>query len=179
MRIARASQPLLVLSTTRHSGGTPPAALRRCERTQPPETGYRNPRAQASASAEGAARLTPRDAYLRQPLDGPFALQAGPFLVDPGAKFGMRSRDRHAHRRTVIVRTAADELKLLVTSPVTLYDLAGLLLDRPALGFAAERALNLDGGPSTGLYGETAGGRLADEPRWPARNLIGIRLTKP
>lgn len=80
------------------------------------------------------------------------AFQAGPFVIDPGGAVGIRSDDGKLAERTLL---ACDErsIAVVVTTPTTLRALAECLHDRPeAFGLArVDRALNLDGGPSTGF----------------------------
>lgn len=80
-------------------------------------------------------------------------LQAGPFIVDPGGKIGIITRSGNEARRTVVGITDDKKILIMTTSEVYLYDLAKILkAEIPTI----ERALNLDGGPSTGLiYHET------------------------
>jgi len=91
------------------------------------------------------------------------AIQAGPRLIEKGERPGIRSDDKKPGNRTVIGADARGRLALAVVvgpssalSGPTLYELMDLLgkkgLGRsahPELRFAF--ALNLDGGPSTGL----------------------------
>lgn len=82
------------------------------------------------------------------------ALQTGPFLVDGGAPVAGLN-DTKAARRTVAVALADGRWALVSLSPVTLAQ-AGAMLSGDALdwpgGTQATRALNLDGGSSTGFY---------------------------
>lgn len=113
--------------------------------------------------ATGALELRRRD----EPLTGArFALQSGPFLIDPpeppaapepgtparAGTVGIRKPGPVAPR-TVLALSARRELAVISTSMVSLLDLAGALAQEPAaFGLqAVERALNLDGGPSTAL----------------------------
>jgi uncharacterized protein YigE (DUF2233 family) len=80
--------------------------------------------------------------------------QAGPFLIDPGGEIGIRPSEHPAvARRTVVLATTSGQVALVTTTDVTLHDLATCLHDHAA-GFGirgVERALNLDGGPSTAM----------------------------
>ncbi len=78
----------------------------------------------------------------------PTVLQSGPFLIDPGGRIGIRSRVGIEAYRTAIGRTSDDELIILVTAPIDLFDLA--VAAKRAIP-TLERLLNLDGGPSTAL----------------------------
>lgn len=79
------------------------------------------------------------------------ALQSFPMLVYPGRQpaEGLDRTDRA--RRTAIALDQAGRLLVVVcaTSTLTLHELAGWLA---ASDLGVERALNLDGGASTGLY---------------------------
>jgi hypothetical protein len=81
-----------------------------------------------------------------------YAIQAGPFVVDPGGKPGIRSDDGHRLRRSLVIESA-DAIAVAVTSDCGLYDLMNALLRSPErFGVTqVERALNLSGGPSSGL----------------------------
>ncbi len=78
------------------------------------------------------------------------ALQAGPLLVDPGGKHGIRKNSGRSARRSVLCLLHDGRFVFVVArTPITLFDLAGLLSDRRPYGMGCERAINLDGGPST------------------------------
>jgi len=108
----------------------------------------------------GALRLVPRATDIAAAAQ---AMQAGPFLIDPGGAVGVRRADAPA-RRTVLARDDADGLLVIVTGALALADLA-VVLHRHGDALAGdagvprriERALNLDGGPSTALYLRRAG----------------------
>jgi uncharacterized protein YigE (DUF2233 family) len=107
------------------------------------------------------------------------AFQAGPFLIDPDGSIGIHhANDAPAARRTIIATDGADHVLLITTSEVTLYDLALCLHDHPA-AFGAQgpiaRALNLDGGPSTGMVVSEGSVHVVDEPRGPIREAIVLR----
>jgi uncharacterized protein YigE (DUF2233 family) len=99
------------------------------------------------------------------------ALQCGPRVVDPGARPGIYRHDgRFAARTVACVREEGRVLDVVTTWDVDdglrgpeLYDLATVLAGPSPLGDASgcEAALNLDGGPSTGLYlrDQSSGGR--------------------
>ncbi len=98
------------------------------------------------------------------------AVQVGPLLVDPGGRNGIRSTGgEHASRATVCL-TSDDQVAVIVTTDgIYRYDI-GLLLSRPAAdgGLGCERAINLDGEPSTQAVFIDAEGkaqRSADD--WP------------
>ena len=127
--------------------------------------------------ATGGLRLLTREAA----LEGfPSAVQAGPFIIDPGGAVGVRAMAARA-KRSLIALDARGRVMLLVTGSLTLHHVAMLLHDHaPALGLEqVERALNLDGGPSTGLS------VALDDPTWsmaergPVRNVLVIAAPVP
>jgi len=102
-------------------------------------------------SSDGMISLRSRD---DGPGDAPSVRQSGPFIIDAGGTVGIRmTPDAPMARRSLVAISSGGIVLLIATSDVTLYDLALCLHDAPA-GFATagiERALNLDGGPSTAL----------------------------
>ena len=92
------------------------------------------------------------------------AIQAGPFLIDPGGALGIRRRDGPVALRSALAVTRDGTVLAVIASPTTLHAFAGALqalpaaLDLPPLA----AALNLDGGPSTALV---ITGEAAVEPR--------------
>lgn len=101
------------------------------------------------------------------------AFQAGPFIIDPGGAVGVGERPASA-RRSVLALDDHGRVLLLATGALTLHQVATLLHDHPQVfGMERiERALNLDGGPSTGLS------LALDDPAWssgergPVRNIL-------
>lgn len=91
--------------------------------------------------------------YLQRPRGAQEALQAGPFLVDRG-KLVAGLDARRSARRTVVLADANGVCALLVSSAGTLAEMAELLAGATVLddGRRIQRALNLDGGSSTGLW---------------------------
>ncbi|XAL98255.1 phosphodiester glycosidase family protein [Phycisphaeraceae bacterium D3-23] len=79
------------------------------------------------------------------------AIQSGPFLIDPGGVIGIHSDDQRMQRRSVIALGRDGELVLMTADAISLFQLAQLLHSRPELfGVTSfDRALNLDGGPSS------------------------------
>jgi uncharacterized protein YigE (DUF2233 family) len=90
------------------------------------------------------------------------AVQCGPRVVDPGGVAGVYRHDgRFAARTVACVREGGRVVDVIATWDVEdglrgpeLYDLATMLAGPSPLGDVSgcEAALNLDGGPSTGLY---------------------------
>lgn len=81
------------------------------------------------------------------------ALQAGPMLVDD-SKAVAGLDDTHRATRTAIVTTDAENCpRFVVCESVTLAEFAQILVTRLIVGTrTVERALNLDGGSSTGMW---------------------------
>lgn len=99
------------------------------------------------------------------------AIQAGPFLIDPGGEPGIHTEDLKLAQRSAIGISAAGEVVLLTASECTLYQFATILRTRAKqLGVQRfDRVLNLDGGPSSGLFIE---GELNRPPIGPLHNVI-------
>jgi uncharacterized protein YigE (DUF2233 family) len=108
----------------------------------------------------GRAELAPRDGFVKR-AGLEFAVQCGPRLVEPGGGMGITSDDgKRAARTAACVRREGRELDLVFAwvrnsdrDGPGLYELATWLRE-PLLAEDAsgcEAALNLDGGPSTGL----------------------------
>ncbi|MCB8960345.1 MAG: phosphodiester glycosidase family protein [Ardenticatenales bacterium] len=78
------------------------------------------------------------------------ALQAFPMLITPGGQLGYPDEDGNRARRSVIAQDRQGRILLIATSlgSFTLHELATFLL---ASDLDLDRALNLDGGTSTGL----------------------------
>lgn len=80
------------------------------------------------------------------------AIQCGPYLVND-AKPVAGLNDTRSARRTIIAEDGKGRWALMVTTHVTLADAARLLVLPGFFGsFRPVRALNLDGGSSTGLW---------------------------
>lgn len=96
------------------------------------------------------------------------ALQAGPFLVDAGKPVvGLNaSRD---DARTAVFTDSAGRWGLVISDSISLADLGAILATPGAVpGVKITRALNLDGGSSTGLW-------IASEPPFYHRELRNVR----
>lgn len=95
-------------------------------------------------------------------------IQAGPYVIDPGGKVGIRTRSEMKAARTLVGVTTDDAVVVVVvTAPITLYELAhGIKKRLPEI----ERLLNLDGGPSTALKA----GAYEVVNTGPVRNYIGL-----
>jgi uncharacterized protein YigE (DUF2233 family) len=85
-----------------------------------------------------------------------FALQAFPMLVKPGGEMGFTDEDGRRARRTVIGLDENGRILLILATQIN-FTLAQLSQYLVASDLQLDVALNLDGGPSTGLL-------LADPP---------------
>lgn len=95
----------------------------------------------------------------------PDVIQCGPYVIDPGGGIGIHKNDGVRAERTLIGMTEDGRLIILVTKPVTLYDLArSINASLPEV----DRLLNLDGGPSTSV--KTS--QVERKNQWPVRNYI-------
>lgn len=105
------------------------------------------------------------------------ALQAGPFLVDGGQTVAGLENARAA-RRSVVATDGAGHWAILTIDRVTLAGAAALLAAPGVLGEGRriQRALNLDGGSSTGLWVRGAGGKAPHySPEFgTVRNFLGV-----
>ncbi|MEM1296234.1 MAG: phosphodiester glycosidase family protein [Verrucomicrobiota bacterium] len=103
-------------------------------------------------------------------------LQSGPYLVEhANAIRGLEATK--SRRRTFIATDWRGNWAIGVTSSVTLADLAQILASSsPVTGWKVNRAINLDGGSSTGFYFDRATESDIASPPWkPVRNLLGVR----
>ncbi len=139
---------------------------------------------------ENRARLLPRaQAKGRDFSRARFAIQAGPRLIEPDGKDGIHSDDGARANRTAIGADGKGRIALVVThagakspsgttSGPTLFELQRLLgtdgLGRIAPELALRFALNLDGGPSTGLHVPSESMDLPE--RSPVHSVITLRV---
>jgi len=103
-----------------------------------------------------------------------YVVQGHPTLVERGAKMGIRSEDHVRGRRTVVAQSG-DAILAMVTSPVSLYQLAYLLLEYPDAFYAhdIDVALNLTGDATAGFYAKLPGGtEIEERSYWPNRDVI-------
>jgi len=112
-----------------------------------------------------------------QPAAALYALQTGPFVIDPGGIVGINPSATSTNRRTVIA-VADNDVFFLITSDLSLFDLANILHDLPgAFGVTKiDRAINLDGGPSTGMAVRLAQTTYCQEPTGPIREAISLHM---
>lgn len=125
--------------------------------------------------ASGRLTLLPRDADLMEVVE---AFQAGPFVIDPGGAIGVGERPASANR-SLIASDDHGRVLLLVTGSMTLHQVATMLHDHPqAFGLErVERALNLDGGPSTGLSLALPDPSWSTAEKGPVRNILVVTAT--
>lgn len=126
--------------------------------------------------ANGAMKLQ-RVNESRAKLEVREALQAGPFLVDGGRAVAGLEQLRGA-RRSVLATDGAGRWAILTINRATLAEAAALLATPGILGdgIQIQRALNLDGGSSTGLWVKGGSG---EPPRYTpefgtVRNFLGV-----
>lgn len=106
--------------------------------------------------------------------DAVYALQCGPLIIDPGGEIGIKNAPGPEARRTVLGIGATGELAVISTTAVSLRTLAEALHDNPG-GFGVsriERALNLDGGPSTAMTALFTTPPLQLEAQTPVRTAL-------
>jgi exopolysaccharide biosynthesis protein len=96
------------------------------------------------------------------------ALQVGPLVVDPGGKNGIRRNDFDRQDRTAICRGPNREIIVVVVKGgLSLHEMGELLSARSFDGgFECDRALNLDGGPSTAVSFSAGNTSIELEGRW-------------
>lgn len=108
----------------------------------------------------GRARLIPSDSVDPAAMRADLALQCGPRLIEADGSHGIRRGGGPRARRTAVcIRDGGRTLDLIVVNHTegrlgpTLFNLATWLHEGLIPGESGcEAALNLDGGPSTGLY---------------------------
>jgi uncharacterized protein YigE (DUF2233 family) len=124
--------------------------------------------------AGGRATLLPAEGFALPPGTA-FALQARPRLVVDGGSNIARDDGRAAERTAICIREQGRELEVVVARGEaagrgpTLALLADILVSR-----GCEGALNLDGGPSTGVAWRQAGQVRALSPRGPLRHAVAV-----
>lgn len=110
------------------------------------------------------------------------AVQAGPMIVDPGGKNGIVKNNFNRHNRTAICVTTDGLVGVFVVDGgLSLFELGAILSSSEADGgFNCERAINLDGGPSSQAAFKSSTGKYAlDIPgTWTAQNAVLVTLRK-
>lgn len=102
-------------------------------------------------------------------------LQTGPYLVEHAKQIkGLNSSK--SRRRTFIATDWRGNWAIGITSSMSLADLGEILASsKPVTGWKVNRALNLDGGSSTGLFfDKDEGYDVAVQPWKRVRNLLGV-----
>lgn len=101
-------------------------------------------------------------------------VQSGPWLVRNGIAESIPGDPRLA-QRTFICRDDKDRWAIGITGPCTLEELAIALTSEPVKpALAIHEALNLDGGPSTGLWVKGIDKDFSAPERWVVRNYLAI-----
>src|SRR5438093_1099234 len=103
------------------------------------------------------------------------AVQCGPFLIDRGQSIGGLN-DSHLARRTFAATTTGNRALVGVCSNVSLAELSKILATTLfAEDLRIERALNLDGGSSTGFWFARENSSAFSIPEQkPVRDFVGI-----
>lgn len=133
----------------------------------------------ADADAGGLRLLRRSEFRDRNGIDA--LLQSGPFLVDGGTAVAGLSGEP-ARRRTFLIwdGTVGDGGRWALgisSSPLSLAELGAALADADVVTeFPVRRALNLDGGSSTGMYFDRGAGRkdFVVDPIKRVRNYLGV-----
>lgn len=126
----------------------------------------------SDTSKGGVLALAPGKLYL-----GPFsqlrfepalAVQSFPLVIEPEHQPGIRRDDGRRAARTIACLVGARLHFIVISAPrgegPTLFEAASLLGAAPPAGFGCRVALNLDGGPSSGVW---FGAGVAARPRPP------------
>jgi hypothetical protein len=125
------------------------------------------------ASSRGVQIVRSREFSQRRGVAA--AIQCGPFLVDRGQPIGGLN-DSHLARRTFAATTSSSRALVGVCSQVSLAELSKILA---ATSFAEdlriERALNLDGGSSTGFwFARENSSAFSISEQKPVRDFVGV-----
>ena len=125
------------------------------------------------ASSRGVQIVRSREFSRRPTVTA--AIQCGPFLVDRGQPIGGLN-DSHLARRTFAATTTGDRALVGVCSGVSLAEFSKVLATTSfAEDLRIERALNLDGGSSTGFWFARENGTVFSIPEQKSvRDFVGI-----
>jgi exopolysaccharide biosynthesis protein len=125
------------------------------------------------ASSRGVQIVRSREFSRRPTVTA--AIQCGPFLVDRGQPIGGLN-DSHPARRTFAATTTGDRALVGVCSGVSLAEFSKVLATTSfAEDLRIERALNLDGGSSTGFWFARENGTVFSIPEQKSvRDFVGI-----
>jgi len=101
-------------------------------------------------------------------------LQAGPWLIRQGTPEPNLDKDRYASR-TFVCRNDHGIWAIGASDPCTPQELASLLTSAVVKdAIEIQQALNLDGGPSTGLWLKQSPANFYVREGWPVRNYVGV-----
>jgi Phosphodiester glycosidase len=125
------------------------------------------------ASSRGVQIVRSREFSQRRGVAA--AIQCGPFLVDRGQPIGGLNNSRVA-RRTFAATTTGDRALVGVCSGVSLAELSKILATTSfAEDLRIERALNLDGGSSTGFwFARENSSAFSISEQKPVRDFVGV-----
>jgi uncharacterized protein YigE (DUF2233 family) len=125
------------------------------------------------ASSRGVQIVRSREFSRRPTVTA--AIQCGPFLVERGQPIGGLN-DSHLARRTFAATTTGDRALVGVCSSVSLAEFSKVLaITSFAEDLRIERALNLDGGSSTGFWFARENGSAFSIPEQKSvRDFVGI-----
>lgn len=100
------------------------------------------------------------------------AVQSFPLLVEPDGKPGIHRDDGRRAARTIVCVVGGKLHFIVISAPrgegPTLFEVAELMRAGPPRGFGCRVALNLDGGPSSGVW---FGSAVASKQRPPLANV--------
>jgi exopolysaccharide biosynthesis protein len=103
-------------------------------------------------------------------------VHCSPWFVSDGKPLPDPQKSQQVSRawRTFIATDRKGGWLIGISSPISLSELSELLIDPEITsGLKVDRALNLDGGPSSGLWwGDAKGAEHSNDPGWPVRNFI-------
>ena len=121
------------------------------------------------ALRDGAVYIGP---FAQLGFEPELAVQSFPLIVEPDRVSGIHRDDGRRAARTVACLVERQLHFIVVSAPrgegPTLFETADLLRAAPPLGFGCRVALNLDGGPSTGVW---FGPAISSKPRPPLANV--------
>jgi uncharacterized protein YigE (DUF2233 family) len=121
---------------------------------------------------DGELRLEEAATFTASPAVS-HALQTGPWLVRGGV--AEKHADHRGALRTFICRDGNGRWAIGTSARCSLGDLPALLTSPEVASLIAIKdALNLDGGPSTGLWVNEPGQPYSLPERWPVRNYLGL-----
>jgi hypothetical protein len=141
--------------------------------------------------ADGLKLLVREDLNLEEVKSATLAIQAGPRIIEPDGQAGIRADDGEYANRSFIGVDGYGRLAIGVfrsKTPgigrgVTLYEVQNVLGSKglgrihPKLGMRA--ALNLDGGPSTGLFLRAGNVQRTLPEGHPVQSVLRVRLKSP